>query len=170
MQIDMLLKIFLMFCIAYFAGHMKVLTLVICLLKKKKKEEEEIADSFRPELPQLLTPPSADEPVIQEASRKLEERLQKLYAGGLVQSLTVSVVTADGLIFSKSYGTANTKETDPEKRRNMDENTIFRISSCSKLFTTLKLWMLKEKGAIAWYVALFPPLLNSGNLIPGTMT
>ena len=153
MQMDMPLKIFLMFCIAYFAGHIKVLTLVIGLLKKKKKEE--ISDSFRPELPRLLTPPSADEPVIQEASRKLEERLQKLYAGGLVQGLTVSVVTADGPIFSKSYGTANTEETDPEKRRNMDENTIFRISSCSKLFTTLKLWMLKEKGAIAWYVAFF---------------
>lgn len=143
---DIPLKVFLTLCIAYLAGHYNAITLAFSRLKK-----EELPDSVRPELPPLTTLPSAQDPSVQHASRQLDARIKKLYAGGLVESITVVVATADGPIFSNGYGVRNPKESDPEKREDVDENTIYRISSLTKLFTTIKLWMLKEKGVIAWY-------------------
>ena len=152
MQTDVPLKIFLTFCIAYLVGKFDAIALAVRQLKKKK----DISDTFRPELPPLLNPPSANDPAIQRASRKLDSDLQKLCAKGLVQGLSVTVVTSKGPVFSKGYGTVNNKERDPEKRRNVDENTVFRICSLTKLLTALELWILKEKGAINWYVSIFP--------------
>ena len=167
MQTDIPLKIFLTFCFAYFVGKFDVLALAFRQLRKKK----DVADTFRPELPPLLTPPTTDDPAIQKASRRLDSDLRKLYAKGLVQGLTVTVVTANGPIFSKCYGTVNTKVSDPEKRRNVDENTIFRICSLTKLLTALKLWMLKEQGAVAWYVSIFLQSFEKAKAsLPGTMT
>ena len=151
MQKDVPLKIFLTFCIAYLVGKFDAIALAVRQLKKKK----DISDTFRPELPPLLNPPSANDPAIQRASRKLDADLQKLCAKGLVQGLSVTVVTAKGPVFSKGYGPVNSKERDPEKRRNVDENTVFRICSLTKLLTALELWILKEKGAIGWYVPIF---------------
>jgi len=72
-------------CIAYRAGHDNALGRLVAWFKQKPRE---ITSVFRPELPPLSTPPSATDPRIQDASCKLDARLQKLYAGGLVESLT----------------------------------------------------------------------------------
>jgi hypothetical protein len=111
----------------------------------------------RPPLPAHMTvvPPPQDNTFIRRASHRLDARLKDLHSREDVDSVTVAVVTANGPIFSKGYGVLCGNET--EKRGPVNEDTIYRIASISKLFTVLELWILKEKGAIAWYVTYLNP-------------
>ncbi|KAF8878279.1 beta-lactamase/transpeptidase-like protein [Gymnopilus junonius] len=87
---------------------------------------------------------------IRRAARKLDAMLKELADIQWVDSLSVAVVTADGPVFSKGYGVRRANETDERLRGDVDENTVYRIASVSKLFTALELWILKEKGMIRW--------------------
>jgi len=68
-----------------------------------------------------------------------------------VDSVTVAIVTPDGPVFSKGYGVRRANETGIQREK-VDEDTIYRLASVSKMFTVLELWILEEQGALKWYV------------------
>ena len=108
----------------------------------------------RPPLPVFKTlgqvhPNPHSDPHIRRAAAKLDAWLKKLVSNAYVDSVSVAVVTPDGPVFSKGYGARRANETGPG-RGEVDENTIYRIASVSKLFTALELWILKERGCVKW--------------------
>jgi cyanophycinase len=60
-----------------------------------------------------------------------------------IGSLTVGVVSKDGLLWAKSYGYA-----DQERRIHATSDTVYRIGSITKQFTALMLLQLVEQGKV----------------------
>jgi hypothetical protein len=107
----------------------------------------------RPPLPPLKTSAlDLNDYHIRRASYELDQSLRKLASLDGLDSITVAVVTPDGPVFSKGYGVRRANETVAQ-RGQVDEDTIYRLASVSKMFTVLELWILKERGALEWYVA-----------------
>jgi CubicO group peptidase (beta-lactamase class C family) len=65
------------------------------------------------------------------------------FARDSIASLTIGVVTAQGLVWTKSYGFA-----DMGTRRLADRNSVYRIGSITKMFTALMLHQLAAAGKI----------------------
>jgi D-alanyl-D-alanine carboxypeptidase len=65
------------------------------------------------------------------------------FAHDSIASLTIGVVTADGLAWTKSYGFA-----DMGTRRLADRRSVYRIGSVTKMFTGLMLQQLVTQGKI----------------------
>ena len=65
------------------------------------------------------------------------------YAHDSIASLTIGVVTADGLVWTKSYGFA-----DMSTRRLANRESVYRIGSITKMFTALMLQQLVAAGNI----------------------
>jgi CubicO group peptidase (beta-lactamase class C family) len=65
------------------------------------------------------------------------------WSKGHVGSVTIGIVSADRLVFTRSYGYA-----DAEKRMTANEKTIYRIGSITKQFTALMLLQLVEQGKV----------------------
>ena len=151
--------------ISYLAGYYQFLNSAACSPKEEKESRR--PGVFRPELPSLPLEPVTSDPDIQSAARRLDSRLQDLYKGGSIDSLSIGIVGENGLLLTRGYGFVNAKKKDTAQCRKVDENTIYRIASLTKVFTALKLWMLKERGAISWQVSFindfvrwFPTYMN----------
>ena len=65
------------------------------------------------------------------------------FAHDSIASLTIGVVTADGLVWTKSYGFA-----DMSTRRLANRQSVYRIGSITKMFTALMLQQLVAAGKI----------------------
>lgn len=65
------------------------------------------------------------------------------FARDSIASLTIGVVTADGLVWTKSYGFA-----DMSTRRLANRQSVYRIGSITKMFTALMLQQLLAAGTI----------------------
>ena len=65
------------------------------------------------------------------------------FAKSPIGSVTVGVVSANELIWSKSYGNA-----DMENQTPADRDTVYRIGSITKMFTALMLEQLAEAGKL----------------------
>lgn len=111
------------------------------------------AESARLECHPFLTPlfvespPDAYDPLIQDASRKLDKFLRRRFSQGDIDSLSFAVVTSSGPIFEKNYGVMRGNETGSAKTTS---HSMYRIASVSKLFTALEGFILEQKGALAW--------------------
>lgn len=110
----------------------------------------------RPPLPNLFaqTPISNSNPSVRKALRSVDAYVCKSFteAGSAMDGLAVAVVTANGAIYEAGLGPLKANETDPEKRRVIDRHSIFRLASGSKLFAVLETLVLREKGALQWFV------------------
>jgi len=65
------------------------------------------------------------------------------FARDSIASVTIGVVTADGLVWTKSYGFA-----DMSTRRLANRQSVYRIGSITKMFTALMLQQLVAAGKI----------------------
>jgi len=74
--------------------------------------------------------------------RTLDGQLRRIMARHKVVGMSVAVVKGDALAFSGSYGTR-----DVARRLPVDGDTVYRIASISKTFTTAALMILYERGA-----------------------
>ena len=60
-----------------------------------------------------------------------------------IGGVTIGVVVADKLVFTKSYG-----YLDMEKKAAATDDTVYRIGSITKQFTALMLLQLAEQGKL----------------------
>jgi CubicO group peptidase (beta-lactamase class C family) len=84
----------------------------------------------------------AQQPAIAGLSR-VDSMAAAEFAHDSVASLTIGVVTAQGLVWTKSYGFA-----DMETRRLANRQSVYRIGSITKMFTALMLHQLVAEGKI----------------------
>lgn len=124
-------------------------------LPKHEKTQLDEVDVDRwgchPFLPTLFaeTPPEVQNPLIREASRKLDKFLSERFSRGDIDSLSVAVVTSGGPVFERNYGVMRGNETGSAKTTS---NSMYRIASVSKLFTALEGFILEQKGLLSWRV------------------
>jgi CubicO group peptidase (beta-lactamase class C family) len=110
----------------------------------------------RPFLPPLFvhSPPHIDNnPLIRAASLRTGQFLESRFAEKDIDSLSVAVVSSNGVLFEANYGVMRGNESETSPATNSD--SMYRIASVSKLFTVLEGHILAEKGVISWYVFRF---------------
>ncbi|KAF7303250.1 Beta-lactamase domain-containing protein [Mycena kentingensis (nom. inval.)] len=102
-----------------------------------------------PPLPTLLAtkPPSADNPMFKKAAGSLNAFLSARTSSSDIDSLSIGVITPAGAIFEGFYGTLRANETSGGS---VDRDTIYRIASITKMFTTLETLILRERGQLSW--------------------
>lgn len=114
------------------------------------------ARQCRPPLPNLFaqTPISNSNPKVRKALHDVDTYVRKSFAeaSSAMDGLAVAVITANGAIYEAGLGPLKANETDLEKRGVIDRHSIFRIASGSKLFAVLETLILREKGALQWFV------------------
>ncbi|KAI0648780.1 beta-lactamase/transpeptidase-like protein [Trametes meyenii] len=105
--------------------------------------------SCRPFLPNIFaeTPPSAEHPAIRGATRVVDEYFLDRFSKGDIDSLSVAVVTSEGALYERNFGTTRGNETNGPKTTS---HSIYRLASVSKLFAILEGLILEEKGVISW--------------------
>ncbi|TFK51121.1 beta-lactamase/transpeptidase-like protein [Heliocybe sulcata] len=112
--------------------------------------KESMPGGCRHPLPSLSKdyPPAPETPELQVASLLADTSLREIVSQSAIDSLVVGVVTADGPIFEHSYGFLKANVTEPAWRGTVDSDSIYRIVSISKLFTTMETLVLREKGLL----------------------
>ncbi len=108
----------------------------------------------RPFLPTLFvkTPPSPDHPDIRDATKALDDYFASKYALGVgIESLSVAVVTSEGILYENNFGVLRANETNSPPTTS---HSAYRIASISKLFTVLQGFILEQRGVISWWVYL----------------
>jgi len=105
----------------------------------------------RPPLPHLLDAPFPTDPLLRRASRSLNSYLADRTSHDDIDSLVIAVVTPSGPVFQKGYGVLRANETDSTKRGSVDENSIYRLASVTKIFTVLETLILRDRGVLNWY-------------------
>lgn len=115
--------------------------------------EETARLECHPFLPPLFaeTPPSVDDPLMKEASKKLDKFLTQRFSKGDIDSLSFAVVTSNGPVFERNYGVMRGNETGSAQTTS---HSTYRIASVSKLFTLLEGFILEQKGALSWLASL----------------
>ncbi len=74
---------------------------------------------------------------------KIDSTYKALIEKNKVVGTSIALVKDGKIIYAQGYGFQ-----DREKKIKADENTVYRIGSCSKSFTALSLLQLQEKGAV----------------------
>ena len=74
--------------------------------------------------------------------QRIDSLLNSLYLDGVFNG-NILIAEKGKIIYNKSFGNANEKT-----KRELDENSIFDLASCSKQFTAMAIMMLDEKGKL----------------------
>ncbi|KAM5544672.1 hypothetical protein V8D89_001570 [Ganoderma adspersum] len=129
---------------AYYTGHLQV------RLGAPFTEDESERFSCRPFLPNLFveTPPTTRHSSVEAAAKTADKFFTERFSNGDIDSLSIAVVTSDGVLFEKNWGLTrgNESATSPPTT----SHSQYRIASVSKLFTALEGLILEEKGIISW--------------------
>jgi D-alanyl-D-alanine carboxypeptidase len=81
------------------------------------------------------------DPRLDAALRDIDARIAADFAKDGVGGISIGVVSADKLVWSKHYGYA-----EAETKRVADNDTVYRVGSITKQFTALALLQLVEQG------------------------
>ncbi|KAL1864074.1 hypothetical protein VTK73DRAFT_6164 [Phialemonium thermophilum] len=104
----------------------------------------------RPFLPPSIfldDPPDAEEPEIQDASRKLRQVIDQLEAADGFETIAVAVTTAHGPIFLDTRGQLRSNETGSAS---VTPESQYRVASVSKLTPVFIGWLFQQQGIISW--------------------
>ncbi|TBU39968.1 beta-lactamase/transpeptidase-like protein [Dichomitus squalens] len=106
--------------------------------------------SCRPFLPNLFsdTPPTTAHPSVGSAAKKADKFFTQRFSQGDIDSLSIAVVTSNGILFEKNFGVTRGNETETSPPTT--SHSQYRIASVSKLFTALEGLILEERGVIHW--------------------
>lgn len=109
----------------------------------------------RPPMPNLFSqsPLLGNESRVESALKSIDAFVRESFAQNEIDGLALAIVTPEGAIYETGLGVLRANETDHEKRGIVDKHSIFRIASGSKLFAVLETLILREKGALQWYVS-----------------
>ncbi|KAL1941009.1 hypothetical protein VTO73DRAFT_7645 [Trametes versicolor] len=105
--------------------------------------------SCRPFLPNVFVehPPSPKHSAIRQATQTVDDFFTTRFSKGDIDSLSVAIVTSQGTLYEKNFGTMRGNETNgPATTR----HSTYRIASVSKLFAVLEGLILEEKGVLSW--------------------
>ena len=86
---------------------------------------------------------------IQEAARNVEDALTARFNEGGLDSVAVAVVTSAGPVYEGFWGARRANETNEHEKGTVDRNTVYRLASISKLFTTLETFILRDRGVLS---------------------
>ncbi|KAJ3573043.1 hypothetical protein NP233_g2675 [Leucocoprinus birnbaumii] len=86
------------------------------------------------------------EGALPDSSRKLHAYLSARTADSDIDSLSIAIVTPTGTLFEQGYGILKANETVSDKPVSRD--SIYRIASITKMFTTLETLILRERGVL----------------------
>ncbi|KAJ7506556.1 beta-lactamase/transpeptidase-like protein [Mycena galericulata] len=147
-------------------GHYTGLWSQSSLSTTQSTSDETERFSCRPFLPPLFVdnPPHVDNPLLKAASLRTEKFLEYFFSEEDIDSLSVAVVSSDGVLFEANYGVMRGNESQTSPATTSD--SMYRIASVSKLFTVLEGHILAEKGVISWddpvnkYLPNFKPRLS----------
>lgn len=89
-------------------------------------------------------------PDLELRGRALDKIVRKRVAKDDIDSVVIGIVGPDGLLWSQGYGVARANKTDATDPPN--RHSIYRIASVSKLYATLETFILRERGALTWWV------------------
>ncbi|TFK92334.1 beta-lactamase/transpeptidase-like protein [Polyporus arcularius HHB13444] len=105
--------------------------------------------SCRPFLPKVFIdrPPPLTHPAIREATEVLDEYISGHIAEGGIDSLSIAVVTSEGMLYERNSGVLRANETNSPP---VTSHSMYRLASISKLFTVLEGMVLEQKGIISW--------------------
>ncbi|KAI0324258.1 beta-lactamase/transpeptidase-like protein [Cubamyces sp. BRFM 1775] len=105
--------------------------------------------SCRPFLPTVFaeSPPEPDHPALRKGAQAVDAFFTNRFAKGDIDSLSVAIVTSDGPLYEKNFGTTRGNESNGPPTTS---HSMYRIASVSKLFTVLEGLVLEQKGIIAW--------------------
>lgn len=81
--------------------------------------------------------------ISKETTEKIEQFVKKQMDEGVIPGLSVVVVKNDQTIYNKGFGYA-----DLEKKKLVQNDTLFEIGSNSKAFTALAIYKLQEEGLV----------------------
>jgi CubicO group peptidase (beta-lactamase class C family) len=97
-----------------------------------------------------MRPSDSPAPIVAVTAESIKPKIEKIdsmiaadVARNPIGSVTVGIVSAKQLIWTKSYGDA-----DMEKKIPADADTVYRIGSITKMFTALMLEQLVETGKV----------------------
>jgi CubicO group peptidase (beta-lactamase class C family) len=132
-------------------------SLMPALVHVNPTNDIKISRRCRPPLPNLFVqnPILADQPEMKAALQSVDTFVRKSFAASQIDGLAVGIATSNGAVYETGIGALKANETDPQKRGRIDRNSIFRIASGSKLFVALETLILREKGALQWFVYIF---------------
>jgi CubicO group peptidase (beta-lactamase class C family) len=111
----------------------------------------QISHTCKPFLPSNLLqihPPSSSDPSFSLPIRQFELQVSIRASMTATDSITVGIVSSNGLIWSKGFGRARANGTEITPP---NEHTIYRMASVSKLFATMETFILRDRGIINWY-------------------
>jgi CubicO group peptidase (beta-lactamase class C family) len=106
--------------------------------------------------------PAAAEPAVKEKLAAIAPQLDTFFQGRLdatgATGLAVGIVVDGELVYGRGFGVL-----DPESRRPIDLDSVFRIASVSKSFTAMAVMKLRDEGKLSLDVPLstYLPELNS---------
>ena len=104
----------------------------------------------RAPLPQFITKATTpdDHPALQAAATSLNKALEAWSTSGELDSIAVSVVASDTIVYEGYWGVLRANETVKSKRGTVDRHSIYRLASISKLFTAMETLILRDKGVL----------------------
>lgn len=142
---------------AYYAGYIQV------RLGAPAAEDESQRFSCRPFLPNLFaeTPPTTDHSSIGAAATAADKFFTHRFSKGDIDSLSIAIVTSDGVLFEKNWGVIRGNESATSSPTT--SHSQYRIASVSKLFTALEGLILEERGIISWCVLRPHVMLRTTN-------
>ncbi|KAJ6590024.1 beta-lactamase/transpeptidase-like protein [Mycena vulgaris] len=128
---------------SYYSGHWTPPFLITA-----RDETEQF--NCRPFLPNIFAEntPSLEHFSIAAASQQLGQFLTNRFSAGDIDSLSVAVVSANGLLFEGNYGVVRGNESKTSPPTTSD--SMYRVASVSKLFNVLEGHILAEKGVLSW--------------------
>ena len=91
----------------------------------------------------LAGPASQSQPAISLDTAKIDKYMLERIEADKFPSLSIGVVYDQQLLYAKAYGVADRKTNRPAS-----PETIYRIGSVTKVFTTTLMCMLRDKGLI----------------------
>lgn len=115
------------------------------LLFQSRRSEEPVC---RPPLPNLILetePDVSNYNAINKAIRDVDAELSSFFDKGGIDSISVAVVTPIGSIYEGFWGTLRANETESMVQESVNRDTIYRLASISKVFTTMEAYILRDR-------------------------
>ncbi|RXW19165.1 hypothetical protein EST38_g6691 [Candolleomyces aberdarensis] len=109
----------------------------------------------------LFSLPSSDH-LAWKAAESLRKHFSARTSQADIDSLAIAVVTPAGVVFEEGYGILKANDTSG-KQYLVDENSIYRIASVTKVFTVFETLLLRERGLLVFddpvekYIPEFSP-------------
>jgi hypothetical protein len=144
-------------CRSYGRSHLSLLSsrsldVTLTVQRKAVKTTSNLFDTHcKPYLPAsrtLLEDASRADPGFNKRGRLLDHTLRARLLVGDIDSLVVGVVGPTGLLRSKGYGISRANESDATELLN--EHSIYRIASVSRLYATLVTFIQRDRGDLNW--------------------